>query len=233
MLTKLRREYESKLRENASDTYYQYLAKSGTDPERIYLDAIAEADAARLISRARSSGKAEALSAAGLSSSGYAEYLREGEGAKVAAARSAALSKRAEGEAQNASGYEKYLSDYDKLQQRISEQVIKEFTESGSLSLEDAYRRAIFAGIGDTYAMQTATKAQGSAITNAVNKAISYAKLYSLSPSKAEDYARSLGLSDFYVRKVSREISKFSEEQKEFISSMTPEEYYDYITSQK
>ena len=77
MISTIRNQYLNKLRDNASDNYAQYLAKSGKDIERIYLDSMAEADANMQIATAGGGAMAQSLADMGLSDSGYAEHLKE------------------------------------------------------------------------------------------------------------------------------------------------------------
>ena len=233
MISTIRNQYLNKLRDNASDNYTQYLAKSGKDIERIYLDSMAEADANMQIATAGGGAMAQSLADMGLSDSGYAEHLKEKMNAERKSLSESFTNQMAKNEYLNEKGYEKYLSDYEKVQEEISRGVIDAFVASGSFSLEDAYKRAVTAGANEIYAMQTATKARSAAIEKAMNKAIEFAKLYSLSAKKASDYALSLGLPEFYANKVYKEIAGYNKNSMRFFESMTPEEYHDYILSQK
>ena len=232
-MANLAKQYKAKLRDNEADTYEQYLAKSGVDSRGIYLDSIAADMSGREIAKAKSRGLNEGLSSMGLSNSGYAEYLKEAQEKEYGAAYERAEGKLAKGEYKNQSGYEKYLSDYEKLQEKIATSVIEDFASSGSFDIEEAYKRAVFAGANEIYAMEIAGKAKEAAINKAMEKARSFAKMNSLSATKAKKYALSLGLPEFYANKIYREMDGYNESMKEYFTDMTSEEYYNYITSQK
>ena len=229
----LSEKYKSKLRDNAEDSYEQYLAKSGINSRGIYLDSLAEAKADTEILKATSRSLGEGLSSKGLSNSGYAEHLSDMLMKEQIKKNDRASEKFAASEYKNLSGYEKYLSDYDKLQEKIAESVINDFSESGSFSLEDAYKRAVFAGANELYAMHIAGRAREKSINRAMDKVRAFAKTYSLSAAKAKKYAKSLGLPDSYAEKIYKEIAGYNEQMKEYFTEMTPEQYYNYIQSQK
>jgi hypothetical protein len=65
---------------------------------------------------------------------------------------------------------------------------------------------------------------------NTAREAINFAKLNGFSVEKAKEYAISLGLDGRYVDKVAKALELLSEEEKEFYSSMSPNEYYEYIS---
>jgi hypothetical protein len=50
-----------------------------------------------------------------------------------------------------------------------------------------------------------------------------------LTPYRAMEYAKSIGLDEREAKKVYDAVDTLTDEEKQFFSSMTPDEYYNYI----
>ncbi len=230
--TKTKELYTEELKKNAADTYNQYLAKNGIDSRSGYLDAVANAKVSRELSDISRGSIAESLFTSGLSKSGYADYLKGLREDDYSQNLSRAEREAAIADYKNASGYEKYLADYEKIQNEISNTFIEAFSKGDIFDYDEAYKQAVAAGLNKEFATSAATRAIDAAIENTIERAIAFAKINSLSSKRAKEYAKSLGLSDFYADKVYQAISNFNENEKEYFSSMTPDEYYQYILNQ-
>ena len=226
---KLTEKYSEKLKENNSADYDEYLARSGIAAKSNYLDAISEANAALAMKSTDRGVRAENLNKTGLSGSGYEEYIKAQNSAEYQGAYSIASREYAVSDSKNRGGYEKYLSDYDKLQSKISGELIKSFGETLNFSIESAYKTAIDMGLNEDNALFAAAKAVSTAKNNAINAAIEFAKLNGLTPYRAKDYAESLGLDKKSAERVYNALTTLSDEEKQFFSSMSPGEYYEYI----
>ncbi len=232
MKSKQTKSYDEKLKSNAADSYNQYLAKSDIKNKNSYLDSAANAAVSRELSSSKRGSVSDSLSSSGLSKSGYADYLSAQNYKTYSDKMDAAEREKATSEYKNNSGYEKYLTNYEKLQNEISQGFIDSFGKGNNFSIEDAYKEAVSAGLNENYAMYAATKGVDAALNNTIERAISFAKLNSLSAYKAKKYALSLGLSEFYAEKVYKAMSVYNEGEKEYFASMSADQYYDYILSQ-
>lgn len=232
MAIPLSTKYKERLKENEADSLYAYLAKNGAREEEGYYDTVGKAETVKSLSDTNYGARASSLASSGLSGSGYEDYLSSLNEKSYKESVANAERTREADKYRNVSGYEKYLSDYDALQSKISSNVISSIITSGSFSLDAAYKAAVDAGISKEYALNTASEGVRLAKEAAAQEAITFAKLNGLSPSVAEKYAKSLGLDDTYAKLVYNEISTFTEEEKDYYSSMSADGYYDYIMSQ-
>ncbi len=230
--------YEEELKKNDADSYAAYLAQNGIKSKDNYLDALASAQVSKELSDIRRGSIAESLYSSGLSNSGYADYLQgineDTYNKKVENAKR----EKAISEYKNTSGYEKYLSDYEKIQTEISKSFVSSFGKGDVFDFEEAYKQAISAGLNETFAISAATQGIDAAINNAIERSITFAKINSLSASSAKEYAKSLGLHDVYAEKVYKAVyaingDNATEDKAEYSNTMTPEEYYQYIINKK
>lgn len=227
----LSKKYEQLLLENDPDSYREFVAKNGVRADAIYKDAEASSRAEKLRADTNFGAKAERISEAGLSESGYEDYVKSLSESAYRASLGYAEHIRALGEYKNTKGYEAYVSDYEKMQDRIAESFIESFAKSGSFDGDAAYRDAIKAGLGSSRAFFAAEKAVDASKENVYERALVFAKANGLTAKKAEEYAKALGLDKSYRKRIYDAISVFTEQEKAFYSSMTPEQYYDYIIS--
>ncbi len=227
----LAKKYEQLLLENDPDSYREFVAKNGISADAIYKDAIATASFEKMRSDSNYGAIAEAISSKGLSESGYEDYVKAIAERAYNTELGNAEHLRALGEYKNTKGYEAYVSDYEKMQDRIADSFIESFAKSGSFDENAAYRDAIKAGLGSDRAFFAATRAVNASKENVYERALVFAKANGLTPKKAEEYAATLGLGKKYQRRIYDAISVFTNEEKAFYSSMTPQQYYDYIIS--
>lgn len=223
--------YSEKLKENAHKSYESYLAERAKDKDVPYYDTLRTAKTKRALSDAEYGTGASRLLSAGLSTSGYRDYL-EGRAEENALDEAAyAERERALDEHQAKSGYEAYLSDYAGLQTKISESLIKDISRGYDFDFDNALGRAASAGLSATLAYSTAAEAVALAKRNAYNEALTFAKLNKLSAKQAKEYAKKLGLDEKNAERVYEEVSVFNKEERELLNSMTPNQYYNYIIS--
>ena len=225
------KKYSEKLKENAPKSYEGYLNSLAKRGDVSYYDALRAAKTKKAKGGAAYGASGSALLSAGLADSGYRDYLESLSDASFAHA-----GKSAEGERELASyrergGYEKYLSAYNSLQTKISEELIREIAEGYDFSTDRALERAVAAGLSDTLAYSTATEAVRQAKLNAYNEAVTFAKLNKLSPKRAKEYAKNLGLDEKDAERVYDEISLFNKNERGFLYSMSANQYYNYILS--
>ncbi len=199
-----KRLYEEKLKKNSADSYSMYLAKNGIRSRDDYLDSVAAAGAAKELSEIKNNGMSDSLSAAGLSKSGYSDYLKSENEKTYISAIQKAEREQAVSEYKNTSGYEKYLSDYEKIQNEISKSFIESFGKGDSFDFEKAYAKAVEAGLNNSFAFYAATKGVNAAVKNTVDRAVAFAKLNNLSAYRAKQYAKQLGLPERYAKRYIR-----------------------------
>ena len=223
-------EYRNKLLQNEKDTYEAYLAKNGIRHTDIMKDAAADAKAEKALASADYGSLSEYLAKSGLSGSGYEDYIASSNEKEYRDKLLSAERASAESGGKNHSGYQKYVSDYNKLQAKISKSVIDSFALGKSFDQSEAFKKAIEAGLSEENATYTSIKAVRAAMENTAEEAINFAKLNGFSVEKAKEYAISLGLDGRYVDKVTKALELLSDEEKEFYSSMSPNEYYEYIS---
>ena len=220
------------LKKNAAKSYETYLAEQGKDRDVSYYDALSEANTKRALTDADYGTDAAGLLSSGLSSSGFRDYLESRSEQTLAGSVRAADGERALEEYRTRSGYESYLSDYNNLQLKISEELIKSISNGYDFNYQRAFDKAVAAGLSATLARSTAAEAVSLAKLTVFNEAITFAKLNKLSADQALEYAKSLGLSKAYANRVSNEIATFNNEEKSYFSSMSANEYYNYIIEQ-
>ena len=224
--------FKKNLDKNLPDTYESYLAKEGARANDLYLSSVSESKALENFESPNFGKESERLIELGLNGSGYEDYLLA-ESAKQAKKRhNSAITAKEETDYYNRSGYAKYLSDYEALQEKISSSVIASVKENLNFNLDDAYRLAVNSGLREPYATETAKSAVSKAKRAAVNKAIAYADEKGLSAIKAKAYAKSLGLDGKYLEEVYDTVSYLDAEDKKYFSSLSTEDYINYLKEQ-
>ena len=231
-MTELEKRYEKQLNKNEPFSYFAYVAQNGRRTDDRLYDNLVKADTEHRLSSSDYGSRADRLTDSGLNASGYEDYLKtKNDGKFIKRTSGASLEKKID-EYKNNVDYENYLSDYEALQSKISQSVIKEIGNSGNFSIEEAYTKAIRAGIAKNLAYVTAEAGVAKAKENAVNKAIQYAKINNLTANGAKEYAIKLGLEESYANRVYNEISSLTEKEKNFYANMSSKDYYDYIKAQ-
>ena len=228
----LEEKYKDALNANKEDSYYTYISKNGIRANDKYHDTLAKADTERMLSSTDYGALAEKLSSSGLNGSGYEDYINSLSVKGYTEQLKKADERRQTDEYKNKKNYTDYLSDYEAVQLKISESLIKKIASGNNFSIEDAYAEAIEAGISKTLAYATAKAGVDKAKDTFKSKAIQHAKLNGLSAEEARSYALMLGLDEDSAKYVYDEISNLSDEEKEFYSKMSASEYYEYIKSQ-
>lgn len=223
---------KKKLDSNLPDTYESYLAKEGARGNDLYLSSLSESKVLEEFENTNFGADSEKLTKLGLNGSGYEDYLLA-ENAKQSQKRhNSAITAKEHTDYYNRSGYAKYLSDYEALQEKISNSVIASVKESLNFNVDEAYRLAVNSGLREPYATETAKSAVSKAKRAAVNKAIAYADEKGLSAIKAKAYAKSLGLDGKYLEQVYDTVSYLDAEDKKYFASLSTEDYITYLKEQ-
>ena len=227
------KKYSELLLKNEKLTEEQYLARSGQKPKDILLDGIRDARLESALHGTDRGATAAALSSTGLSGTGYEDYLKRLGASELERDMNAARGLSAKAALKNTGDYQKYLSEYGKLQTKISDSFIKTFAEGRDFSEKNAYRQAIEAGLSEENALFSAARAVRAAKDKAIEESIAFAEMNGLTPYRAMEYAKGLGLDEKEAKKVYNAVGTLSEDEKRFYSSMSPNDYYNYIKNRK
>lgn len=231
-MSSFEKKYENLLNKNEADSYFEYASAHGIRTNDKLNDSVVKANTERAFSSSDYGAKAERLSSLGLNASGYEDYLKSQTNKRYSESKENAELTGLINEYKNQKGYQDYLSEYEALQTQISESVIKKIGSGNNFSFENAFDTAIKAGVSKNLAYATAAAGVEKAITNAVNKAIQFAKVNHLSAKQAQKYATDLGLDEFYSKRVYDEISALTDKEKNFYANLTAGDYYNYLQSQ-
>ena len=223
--------YKERLKKNAPMSLHEYIALEGTGTD----DGMRKrGEAERLLAAADTSHGAlgESLVKSGLDGGGYEQYLM-GQAADKSrelygAAREASLS----AEADTKAGYAAYLSDYENVQRKISDSVIKHFSEGTVFDIDEAYRYAVGAGLSADSATVTAARAVRAAKENTADYVIRLALRTHMSPKQARYHGKKYGLDEQYLKRIYSAVAALSDEEKEYFSSASADTYLKYIERQ-
>ena len=129
---------ERKRKKNAPMEYEDFAADILLTAKGTEKDAMAKAGASMLKGSTNAGRTAEMLAAKGLLESGYEDYMRSRVKLNAEKAVSNATESRLLSESRARGGYEEYISEYDKLQTKLGESVIKQLsTEKGIQYMND------------------------------------------------------------------------------------------------
>ena len=231
-MTSLEKKYKSLLSKNEADSYLAYVSKSGVNAEGGRQRALEKATSKRALLDTDYGSLAMTLDEMGLNGSGYEDYIASKRSDGYTAEAERAEEKKLIDDYINRSGYAEYLSDYEALQEKMSNEMIKSIGSGDNLSIEDAYLEALNAGISKNLAYATAKAGVEKAKETIAVKAIKYAKTHHMSAKEAEKYALGLGLDAETARIVYDAISTIEGKVKLSYSKMSASEYYDYVRSQ-
>ena len=120
---------------NAADSYATYVSKNGSSAKNKYRAALEDAAVKQKLRDTDYGALADGLMDAGLNASGYEDYLRSRASAEYGADVGAAHENFLRDEASDRSGYAAYLSDYEAMQTKLSESLIKKISTDNNLSV--------------------------------------------------------------------------------------------------
>ena len=230
-MSSLEQKRKNLFNKNAPDDYVTYVSKNGSSAKNKYHASLESTAVKRKLQDTDYGYLADGLSDAGLNASGYEDYLRTKTNAEYRANVGAARENFLRGEAADRSGYASYLSDYEAMQTKLSESLIKKISDDNNLNLENAYSEVINAGISKELAEATAMAGVEKAKENVTVKAINFSKKNRLSAYEAKKYAHALGLDDECAKIVYDAIRALTDEQITSYSGMSAKEYYTYAKS--
>ncbi len=223
--------HAQRLKKNAPMSLKEYLVKStggATDAERIKGSALLDAAAADT-----SYGTlGESLAKGGLLGGGYEEFIKSKNAAAAESALARATEAGMQGEANARRGYSAYISDYEQLQGKISEAVVKHFADKTVFDIDEAYRYAIGAGLSGDGALIAAARAVKAARDNTVEYVIRLAIRTDMSPKRARAYAEQYGLDKRYLDKIYDSVAKLTDEEKRYFATKSAEDVMKHIETQ-
>ena len=232
-MTSLEKKHKNTLNKNEADSYLTYVSKHGESGRIKYNAGVEGAKTERRLSDTDYGAVADRLNDTGLNRSGYEDYLTSKSNAKHNAYVGAAREDLMIDEYTERSGYASYLSDYEKMQTKLSESLIKKLSDENTMNLENAYAEVVNAGVSKSLAYATATAAVEKAKENVTIKAINFAKKNRLAASDAQKYALTLGLDADSAKIVYNAVIALTNEEQTYYSGMSAREYYSYVKSKK
>lgn len=228
-ISKKKKEYDELSKKNERMSYKSWLAAEGIDSASRFEDAMASAEAAKRQALPTYGTKADELLSKGLTDSGYSQYIRAEAEKRTRRDMAIAYDEKERNEQANRSGYADYVNDCEKEQSRIVEELTASIIDGRIYDAERAYALAIEAGLTEENALAVGAEATRKSKDTARAQAIIYATTKHLSANQARYYARSLGLDEKSVNYVLDKIYAMTEDEVDFFSSMSAEEYMDYI----
>lgn len=187
---------ENRMKSDSKESYERWLRLNGVDSYGIYADA--ERDIINDYNRKRSNygATAERLSALGLSSAGYSDYLDGHAYSEMQKSKERARAALAENEAKNRKGYGAYIEARAKEEKSDYKNAVKSLTEANVMDYDEAYNLAVSMGLGEEGAALAAKaandavrkKRRASVLSVIVNRNYNYKQTVA--------YATSLGLSE-------------------------------------
>ena len=205
-------ELEKLKKSNRALDYGSYLASAyETDARTLYGDALDAAAKKRSLGKAGYGSSGEALSALGLSRSGYADYLgSENERAYERALDEARDAYRIE-EGERARSYKEYLAGYEKQQKSKLSAGVKQMLANNFESADEAYRYALAVGMDEERAsllreMSAAYGASGfrrSSLASRIAVLENISRGY-MSDDEAYQYALALGAPEETAEQIAR-----------------------------
>jgi hypothetical protein len=220
---------ERKRKKNAPMEYEDFAADILLTAKGSEKDAMAKAGASMLKGSTNAGRTAEMLAAKGLSESGYEDYVRSRVKLNAEKAVSSATESRLLSESRARGGYEEYISEYDKLQTKLGESVIKQLSTEPKPDRDAMYDFALSAGLGDERARMVAERAYEKAAANAIARVTAIAKENNLTAYRARLYALSEGLDEDAAEQVYNAVFTLKLDPQKHFENYTAEDYVEYI----
>ena len=230
-MSSLQERYKDLIKNNEAKSYSDYLSQNGIRAEEKYYDTLSKADTDMAVKDTNYGAKASYLHSSGLNKSGYEEYLRGKNAKSYFTSLNQASEEKSIDEYKNKTGYQNYLSDYESIQTKIAESVMKKIASGNNFSFEDAYAEALRAGVSGSLAYVTAQNGISKARQKTIKRVMQYAEENNLTAQQAREYALELGLEEVYADRIHDSIPGVSLNDESFYSGMSAAEYYEYIKS--
>lgn len=193
---------QNKKKENTATGYADWLKTNGIQSEKIYADSIRDITGDYKRTRSEYGAVAEGLSDIGLTSSGYSDYLSGQAYSNMQKRKAGAISKYAENEAKNRTGYAEYLKERGEKY----EKVLSAAKKSGIVELEDAFGYALAAGLDNESAALLAKTVNDTHKKELRDSALEAILRNKFNKKQARQYALSLGLGE----EVANELAEYA-----------------------
>ncbi len=210
---------QNKKKENTATGYEDWLKTNGIQSEKIYADSIRDITGDYKRTRSEYGAVAEGLSNIGLTSSGYSDYLSGQAYSNMQKRKAGAISKYAENEAKNRTGYAEYLKERGEKY----EKVLAGAQKSGIVNLEDAFSYALAAGLDNESAALLAKTVSDREKKRLRDSALDAIIKNKFNKKQAHEYALSLGLGE----DVAKELAEYAYTMNS--SAYYSSDYLDYI----
>jgi hypothetical protein len=217
-------------RKNQPKTFEEYIAEEGKDLKGALATEKAEARAELERDSTNTGALGTKLKGSGLSGGGYEDYMRSraeiSAKERIDAAKHESELKRLS----NRTGYAKYLSEHEELQNKLADSMIDKLSVEAAPDYETMLDKFLSAGLTEERAVIAASTAYEKAADNAVYRAIAFAKSNSLTPYRAKQYAISIGLGEDLADRVYEAAFTLSQDTELNYQNLSAEEFNDYIT---
>lgn len=220
---------KKKLAKNRSKTYEEYVLERGINAKADLLEAEASIKADTAVADTDYGALAEGLGKKGLSGSGYEDYMRSRVNLNAKGRLAAAMHASELTDYEGRSGYAKYMSDYEALQEKLSKSIIEKLSLEEYPDYDTMLNYAINAGLDGERAKIAASTSFKTAKDNSVYRAIAFAQNNGLSAYRAKKYALSEGLSYEDASRVYDAVKLLVSDTYEQYYTLGAEEYIDYL----
>ncbi|MBQ8381347.1 MAG: hypothetical protein IJY18_05580 [Clostridia bacterium] len=229
-MNRITEKLKEQLKRNDPEGYRAFVARSGEVGDSGARE-LSEAKAELMKSDTGYGTLADTVSRSGLYGGGYEEYLKSINGENYISAEKRAKEMSMISDAKNASGYERYLSDYEKVQKKISEAFIEEMGATENFNVESVFKNAVSRGLSKEHALYASAAAVREASLRTSDKVVSFARRYGLTASQAKRYAKTFGLDSFYLDRIYSQVRSLTGGLSFEYGTVNSKEYLDYLES--
>ena len=223
--------YRDVAEKNKKISYESWLNSEGSRKKESFTDTISSGIALLKLSNPTYGALGGKLSERGLSKSGYADYIRNGGMRKLYDLSKSADHERYLNEYGDIKGYEKYVKDYGERQNSIMSDVSELIYKKRIFDIETAFAIAMDSGLSEENALTVSAMATKTAKQKTRDEALLFVNSEGMDAKQARDYAKSLGLDEKSITYILGAMNPPSITAKDFLNSLTAEQYLDYIES--
>ena len=188
---------------SSPESYSEWLKNYGLNSKEILNESLADIRGDYEKEKSTFGANAESLSALGLTSSGYSDYLSGKAYATMQKRKEGAYGKYIENEKSNRTGFRDFVESALKERENTAKEenerfykVMSNIVNSGIKDEEEAYRFALESGLSDEKARAVASTAAQSAYRKLTKSTLSYVLSHSFDKEQAKEYAIAVGLSE-------------------------------------
>ena len=175
-------------KKNKAKSYSAWLGESTVDPRISSYDALVNASTKYAMNQRGIKSSTEALN------SGYGKYLADKATSSYLGASVDAKNEAEQKRQQSFSGYQSYVEGLDKSRQELVDSTTRSIRNLGITDINEAYKRAMLAGLSESDAKEVAMGATSATRTELFQKAVSTIISKYYTAHQAQEYALAIGL---------------------------------------